>query len=409
MTSEPSHIAQEILLRYVEDACSHSQMREIDRHLATCPMCSDAVEGLMLLSEPSVAVANLHKKIDARVAEIGVEKPTETPVLTVVEETFEQPLKVVKHPFWQERWAAAAAVLLLATGSIWVYNNSQKADNKVVTQAESAIVPNVDTTFSDNKTPQYATSESAKQSPNLPQNNVLRVEENKNINNTSTAVSDIASTDLKDKSDKDSTTDSDFKKLPKQATETEKGVETDSKIATTTAAPTSTYNNLPQTDRTRDYSGASQQNSVPRPVVETPSKYEPVKKNNDKIADVKASESSENMQNVVVIGTAKAKKSQPSSAPHKSQATPSVPNVSDAILSRADAFFKQKEYEKAVAEYAQFTNSETSGDRYERALFQIASAYVKLNRKAEAKAIFEKLVSMNGQFERASKKALKDL
>ena len=404
-----------MLLRYVEDACSRTEMREIDRHLATCPMCSDAVEGLMLLSEPSVAVANLNKRIDARVAEIGVEKPTETPVLTVVEEVVEQSLKVVKRPFWQQRWAAAAAVLLLATGSIWVYNNSQKAEKQAVAQAESAIVPSADTVLDANKTPQYAAAESAKTSPIGTQNNAAKVGENKNINTSSTGISDIANEDvmakLKDKSATNLSTDSDFKKLPKQATETEKAVETDSKIATTTAAPTSTYSNLPQTDRTRDYPGASNMNSVPRPTssVETPSKYETGKKNEEKMADVKASESKESMQDVVVIGTAKAKKSQPSSAPYKSQATPSVPNASDAILSRADAFFKQKEYEKAAAEYIKFTNSETSGDRYERALFQIASAYVKLNRKAEAKAIFEKLVNMNGQFERASKKALKDL
>ena len=410
MTSESSHIAQEMLLRYVEDACSRTEMREIDRHLATCPMCSDAVEGLMLLSEPSVAVANLNKRIDARVAEIGTGKPTETPVLTVVEEVVEQPLRVVKRPFWQQRWAAAAAVLLLATGWIWVYNNSQNIEKQAVTQAESAIVPSADTVLDTNRTPQYAAAESAKTSPIGTQNNAAKVGENKNTNTASTGIGDLASGDLKDKSDKDGATDSDFKKLPKQATETEKAVETDSKTATTTtAAPTSMYSNLPQTDRTRDYSGAMQQNSVPRPVVETPSKYETRKKDNDKIADVKASESKESMQDVVVIGTAKAKKSQPSSAPYKSQATPSVPTASDAILSRADAFFKQKEYEKAVLEYTQFTNSETSGDRYERALFQIASAYVKLNRKADAKAIFEKLVSMNGQFERASKKALKDL
>ena len=351
MTLESQHIAQEILLRYVEDACSRSEMREIDRHLATCAMCCDAVEGLMLLSEPSVAVANLNKKIDARVAEIGVEKPTETPVekpvLTVVEENIEQPLSVVKRPFWQERWAAAAAILLLATGSIWVYNGSQKTDNKAITQAESAIMPNADTIFYANKTPQYAAAESAKTSPIGTQNNAAKIEENKNINTSSTGISDIASTDLKDKLDKDGATDSDVKKLPKQATETEKAVEMDSKIATTpTAAPTSTYSNLPQTDRTRDYSGASQQNVAPRPVVETPSKYEAGKKNNDKIADVKASESSESMQDVVVIGTAKAKKSQPSSAPYKSQATPSVPNASDAILSRADAFSSKKSTKK---------------------------------------------------------------
>lgn len=417
MTSATQHIAQEMLLRYVEDDCSRLEMREIDRHLATCPMCSDAVEGLMLLSEPSVAVAHLNQRIDARVAEIGVDKPTEKPiqqpVLKVVETGVEQPIfEVVKRPFWQKRWAAAAAVLVLATGSILIYTNTQKTDKQEIVSSEITVLPNLDTAKNDNETPQYATAEKTLRDNNLPQNTPTL---EGNINTTSTSVADLASEDvntqLKDKFERGLPPDSDIKKVPKQSAEDEKAATTDSKIAeTTTAKPTPSYGNIPQSDRTRDYSGAANMNSVPRPTTatETPSKYESVKKYEDKMADVSQSESKENIQDVVVMGTTKAKKQVPSS-PYKPQTTPSVSNASDAILSRADAYFKQKNYEKAVAEYTQFMTAETSGDRYERALFQTASAYVQLNRKAEAKAIFEKLVAMNGQFGRAAKKALKDL
>jgi hypothetical protein len=149
------HISQEDLLRYVEDDCSRLEMRTIDRHLATCPMCSDAVEGLMLLSEPSVAVANLNERIDKKVAEKIAEKPVETPIKTPIKEPV---FEVVKRPFWQQRWAAAAAILLLFSGSFWFYNNSQKTKKQSVASSES--IPTTDSV--ENRTPQYNASETAK-------------------------------------------------------------------------------------------------------------------------------------------------------------------------------------------------------------------------------------------------------
>jgi Putative zinc-finger len=154
------HISQQDLLRYVEDDCSRLEMRAIDRHLATCPACSDAVEGLMLLSEPSVAVAELNKKIDAKVAEKiaektnekPFEKPLKSPVNSPVNSPIEPPvLRVIKRPFWQQRWAAAAAILLLFSGSFWFYKNTQTTEKQAVANAESAIL----TDSLEKGTPQY--------------------------------------------------------------------------------------------------------------------------------------------------------------------------------------------------------------------------------------------------------------
>ena len=144
-------------------------------------------------------------------------------------------------------------------------------------------------------------------------------------------------------------------------------------------------------------------NNVPRSETPVPTKPKSasVTKLEEKEDNVRYSESRKEAKEVVVTGAAKAKKQEP--------ITPLVFSTSDQILSRADLYFKQKYYETAATDYAQFINLETSGDRYERAFFQLATCYVNMNRKADAKVIFQKLVGMNGQYERAAKKALKDL
>jgi hypothetical protein len=392
LTNE-QHISQENLLRYVEDDCSRTEMREIDRHLATCPMCSDAVEGLMLLPEPSTAITHLNKRIDEKVAEkIGeksVEIPTEQPVLTVI-----------KRPFWQQRWAAAAAVLLLASGSIWVFKNIQSAEKQAVASGKSDII--TDTIGS--TPPQYAAAETAQKdeisaklsAPNSVANNseLTQLKENK-------------SGVLKDNLDRKTDTISNYKTPQKEAKPNADIAIADQNRATekTVSKPTSapiTY--APQGDRTRDYAGASAQNSVPTATTAAAMKSKDAEVANAQDVENEAKKTDKSLEEVVVVGSSKAKKSMPAA-----KAPPSVSTTSDYILSSADGYFKQKYYETAATEYARFLNTETLGDRHERALFQLATCYVKLNKKAEAKIIFEKLSAMNGQYERAAKKALKDL
>jgi tetratricopeptide (TPR) repeat protein len=396
LTNE-QHISQENLLRYVEDDCSRLEMREIDRHLATCPMCSDAVEGLMLLSEPSMAVAHLNKRIDEKVLEKINKKPANIPLETPLEQPI---LTVIKRPFWQQRWAAAAAVLLLVSGSIWVFKNTQNAEKQTIATIQSETITD---TVSVSAPPQYAAAETAKK-----EEMSAKLSAPNSINNSElTQSKENKKQVLKDNLDRKTNTFSNDKTPRKEAKPSAEVALADenTSVEKTVSKPTSapvTY--VPQTDRTRDYAGASAQNSVPSSTISASAKAKDAEVAKAEDAENEAKKTNKSLEEVVVVGSSKAKKSMPAA-----KAPPSVSMTSDDILSSADGYFKQKYYETAATEYTRFLNSETSGDRHERALFQLATCYVKLNKKAEAKIIFEKLSAMNGQYERAAKKALKDL
>ena len=404
--SNDQHISQDLLLRYVEDDCSRTEMRDIDRHLATCPMCSDAVEGLMLLSAPTVVVDNLNKKIDEKVATLTAEKalemPAEMPILSPI-------LTVVKRPFWQQRWAAAAAVLLLVSGSFWVFDNAQKAKNQAVANAENSILPNSDTVENLNTPPQYAAAETAKKDAKTAapsefkttDKGIVLLPNPSGIASAETAESNANFKDNSAKNQADGVSEKVAPNAPRPSSDI--AVADNVSAKQTSNAPTPTYGSVPEYDRTRDYAGASAQNIEQRPTTVFPAKPKTasITKPEEKEDNVKYSESKKDAKEVVVTSAAKAKKQESS--------TPSVSSTSDQILSRADLYFKQKYYETAAVDYAQFINLEASGDRYERAFFQLATCYAHMNRKADAKVIFQKLVGMNGQYERAAKKALKDL
>ncbi len=502
--SNEQHLTQEQLLRYVEDDCSRLEMREIDRHLTTCEMCSDAVEGLMLLSEPSVALDNLNTRIDKKIAEQTTEKTIEQP--------FEKPIMtVVKRPFWQQRWAAAAAVLLLASSSIWVYKNTQTIQKQTVVDAGTPTLPNSEWTNGAVIPPQYSGTITAKGETTTTSKIVEKAQPTSSLSspkdaeiNTSSLKEDVAQTTIgnNSKSDKNlQTTPTTGKKIslgdfndeqPYRESVVQRannsillngqttvssdnkaqnafrvdGKTTDGDGITDPKAATGITQSY---DRFRDYAGAAAQNSVPRTEmptipspVETPAikgkdanvlKEEPGRlskleeKENKQVGFDKNSEKND------VLGESKLKTTRGVTIPVKTPATPAdippavTPNVSatttasgtvtsttsaapitvtggtystystgkttvyspDQILKAADSHFKQKKYTNAAAQYTQFSNLETSGKRHDRALFQAATCYTRLNRKAEAKAIFETLSTQSGAYKQAAKKALKRL
>jgi TolA-binding protein/anti-sigma factor RsiW len=438
--SNEQHISQQDLLRYVEDDCSRTEMRAIDRHLATCPMCSDAVEGLMLLSDPSVAVAQLDKKIDEKVAEKIVEKPIGTPV----EQPVEKPIfEVVKRPFWQQRWAAAAAVLLMASGSIWVYKNTQKAEKQAVASAEIQAAPSSElensaasavSVYTDTlaQTPQYAAAQTVKKTTNPAQSTPSG-------SPTSTSSSqDIAqnapqSRGVEPVLAEKAARDAKNRKAETRSKPTAEIVEV-APAAYKTGKPrisADTISIYTPTDRNRDFAEASAQKSMPRPTEQEASKLKDVE--SVKSEEKKQVNTDRYKEDVVVQAEKKrgidmpAKKTVPMSAPapktNGSVTSPATTTTSgsttggyaspttdyDQVFNRAESYFRQKNYEEAAKEYAHFLNLDTSGNRPEHALFQLANCYLKLNKKADAKVLFEKLSAANGQYQRAAKKALKDL
>jgi hypothetical protein len=384
---DDQHISQENLLRYVEDDCSRLEMRAIDRHLATCPMCSDAVEGLMLLSEPSVAVDNLNKKIDEKVAEKMGKKPIGTPIKEPV-------FEVVKRPFWQQTWAAAAAVLMLASASIWFFRNAQNIENKQVTSSEIAVTND----SVSNAPPQYAAAETAKEAPiSLKETPSKTASTGADLAQPRESQSGVLKNDINKKTniEKPQTAQS---RSPTIAVADKKEMVLEKE----TAAPVETAT---QTDRTRDYAGASAQNSVQRQAMSASADSVAPSKMKAEEADAKYNEMAQSRAPKPAAKASKAK----TPAADSYKINPSVSTSSEQTLNNADDFFKQKYYATAATEYTKFVNLETSGDRHNRALFQLATCYAKLNKKTEAKILFEKLSVLDGPFGQAAKKALKDL
>ena len=65
----PDH---ETLIRYARDLSSPEEAREVELHLAGCPLCSDAVDGFMMMdseTDVSADIAELHARIDAAIVE----------------------------------------------------------------------------------------------------------------------------------------------------------------------------------------------------------------------------------------------------------------------------------------------------------------------------------------------------
>jgi hypothetical protein len=372
--SNEQHITQDLLLRYVEDDCSRTEMREIDRHLATCSMCSDAVEGLLLLSQPSVAVAQLDKKIDAAIEEKKAEKSIEKSIKMPIEIPTQQPiLKVVKRPFWQQGWAAAAAVLLLASGSIWVYNGA-KAEKKAIASAEIQADPDAElgnnavamTLDSLNQTPQYADAKTAKReeivadltqsdrfvkTESAPLKPEVSGKTTNAINVPTLPKKSVPNSDIGANSDNISTT-----KVVPQA-------------ATSAPAAYSTH-----TDSTQAFAVVAAQKNKAQ------ASSPPL---SAKVKEAAKPEDSENVENNVVKKRSKAVVSSPAKAKKpmaEAKAAPSVSTTSDPILSRADDHYNNKNYEAAVADYTKFLAQETEGDNYDHAFFQLANCYLKLNK-----------------------------
>lgn len=99
------------LLQYLHDECSADEVRAIDRHLTHCPMCSDALEGAMLLGKGRLerSLKHLDAQINTRFSSKTTVFELEKPVMTVV--------KKPKSRMWL--WAAAS-IALLATAGIFL-------------------------------------------------------------------------------------------------------------------------------------------------------------------------------------------------------------------------------------------------------------------------------------------------
>ena len=101
----PDH---ETLVRYARDLSTPEEAREVELHLAGCPLCSDAVDGLMMMdseTDLTADIAELHARIDAAIVE------KETRVFSF-------------RPYM--RLAASLVFLCASVGALYLFLRSEK-------------------------------------------------------------------------------------------------------------------------------------------------------------------------------------------------------------------------------------------------------------------------------------------
>lgn len=106
-------ISSDMLLKYVKGELSGLERNQIERHLTSCEMCSDELEGLSLLADPNAIVeieSNLNRGVDEDI--IGAEK---------------------QKPVWGFYLRIAASIILLVGVSSLIYIRSFKDSQKKMT------------------------------------------------------------------------------------------------------------------------------------------------------------------------------------------------------------------------------------------------------------------------------------
>jgi FimV-like protein len=133
-------LSQDQLSRYVQEDCNLEEMRWIDRHLLNCPMCSDAVEGVMLsdLADFQSVMSRVEAKIEDKVKTSWAPK-IDTPSMAVVSPK--------RFTIGQRglKWAAAAGLTGIMALGVWEYSTQNrsisKSEAKMAVLAESPAAP----------------------------------------------------------------------------------------------------------------------------------------------------------------------------------------------------------------------------------------------------------------------------
>ena len=116
-------LTEDQLLLYLQNKLSPFEQHHVEKHLLDCELCSDALEGLRLISSPAnltKTFAELNQKIDERV------KHTEK--------------KIIPLYSWL-RIAAVIALVAVSAGTFLYLQKQQKQEEKIVAEKQTGISP----------------------------------------------------------------------------------------------------------------------------------------------------------------------------------------------------------------------------------------------------------------------------
>lgn len=71
---------------------------------------------------------------------------------------------------------------------------------------------------------------------------------------------------------------------------------------------------------------------------------------------------------------------------------PKAPNMEEATFYRAECYYKQKQYKKAIVDYSRFPEKFTRSKRMPAALLRIAGSFEALGMKEDAKGFYQELI-----------------
>jgi hypothetical protein len=126
-------LTYEQIVRYMRDETTPTETRAIDRHIEKCPLCSDAMEGVMAIGFDAY-IADMHR-ISTKLETENIKAAIET-----------QPLKVShKNPrrFWLI--GAAASVAALVTAGVWFNSQDKKAEKTGDIAVQEVMMDNATT------------------------------------------------------------------------------------------------------------------------------------------------------------------------------------------------------------------------------------------------------------------------
>jgi hypothetical protein len=371
-------LSEEQLLKYVEGTMTRTEERAIDRHIASCELCSDALEGAMMISATDFKQhsASIGEKMDTAFSKNLLEKteniePNEIPAGPTLKENTVTTLKPVRS-LRVLRWVAmaAASVLVLVTAGIWFLTtdapNVDKSAQETVVEAP----------------PQYSTENEQKTLPD----------------SSTTGMSTAA---VQDKMDQATPLKTIPKPLPPSAPSSEKNIaEVQDKASsgsfTKASEPSTTFGSAPKQEA----------QPIDNQIV--------TQNDNSAIEQAAYKEKSQNTGNAQapVAEYSKSKKDE-AVANARAKAKPAATSPAPAMKALAEDeklfqiglnYYNQQDYSNALANFNQV---KPKSNLQEQVQWYMALAQLKSGDKAQAKTILETIVKAKGKYAESATQLLK--
>jgi hypothetical protein len=357
---------------------TRGEERAVDRHIVSCDMCSDAVEGAMMLPVPDFKKhsASIGDKIDKVFDKNVLEKAKNTEGPPPKENTT-QTLKPVRS-LRLLRWVAvaAASILVLATAGVWLLTTDAPPSQEAKTAATETIIeapPQTDNMLSDT----LKTS--------VPSGILSDANSNGNIAAVPQSAPPMP-----------------IKPTPSKPTPISDGtfadVEADAKKDKNTEAPVSF-------------------GSAPKPAVQ-PIESQPVmaEKPNAELSDFsKAKDEVSSYKQSNEAAKAKMKTDRMASGNAQAKMTPSAAPMPSTKWASSDEqhfqegvnYFNQQDYSNALSNFSKVKPEKVNSDVYEQVQWLSAMSQLKQGKKVIAKSILESIVVGKGKYATQAAEVLK--